>query len=485
MRDFTTGNIWQHILIFSWPMFVGNLLQALYNAVDSFWVGRFIGPEALGAVSVSFPVIFALVALIMGLTMATTTLVAQYRGARDDVQVRRTIANSLVLIAALGVLSTIGRIVLREPLLRLMRTPPEILEPASLYLGIFCVGFIPMFVYNVLSSILRGLGDSRTPLHFLVYATVLNIVLDPLLIVGWGPVPAMGIGGAAWATVIAQTVAAVLAWVYMVRHTDLVPAHIQDWRLDRRLVSRLFSIGVPAGLQSSVVSLSMVIVTSLVNTFGPNVVAAFGAANRLDQFAFLPAMSVSLAVSALVGQNLGAGRYERVREIVRAGTILTVLITVPMTLVALLKPTLLIQVFTSEADVLREGAAYLRIVGINYVPLALMFIVTGVLRGAGDTFASMVISFVTLWVVRVPGAWFLSYPLGWGPAGTWWAIVISTVLGLLLNYGYYRTGRWRQRVVVNPVPPLKAESERRGSPAPNHQEAPHHQAPPPSPGKDE
>src|SRR5690606_17889190 len=240
-----------------------------------------------------------------------------------------------------------------------------------------------------------------------------------------------------------------------------------------------------AGLQSSIVSLSMVIVTSLVNTFGPNVVAAFGAANRLDQFAFLPAMSVSLAVSALVGQNLGAGRYERVREIVRAGTILTVLITVPLKLVALLKPTLLIQVFTSEADVLREGAAYLRIVGINYVPLALMFIVTGVLRGAGDTFASMVISFVTLWVVRVPGAWFLSYPLDWGPAGTWWAIVISTVLGLLLNYAYYRTGRWRQLVMVNPVPPTKAECEGRGSAAPNHQEAPHHQAPPPSPGKDE
>lgn len=434
-------------------MFVGNLLQALYNTVDSFWVGRFVGPEALGAVSISFPVMFGLVALIMGLTMATTTLVAQYRGARQEERVRRTVANSLVLVAALGLISSVAGIWLRVPILRLMRTPPEILDLAAEYLGIFLVGLVPMFLYNVLSSILRGLGDSQTPLRFLVYATLLNILLDPPFIIGWGPIPALGVGGAAWATVISQTVSAILAMRYLVRYTDLVHPRLSQWRMDWRLAARMFSIGVPAALQSSIVSFSMIVVAALVNTFGPTVVAAFGAATRLDQFAFLPAMSVSLAVSALVGQNLGAGRYERVREIVRASSLLTVSITAIMTLIALLRPTILIQVFTAEPEVLAEGARYLRIVGLNYIPLSLMFIITGVLRGAGDTFASMVISFVTLWVVRLPLAWFLSYGVGWGASGTWWSILISTTLGLLLNYSYYRTGTWRRRVVVRPAPP--------------------------------
>ncbi|HLT58680.1 MAG: MATE family efflux transporter [Limnochordales bacterium] len=450
MRDFTTGNIWHHILAFSWPMFVGNLFQVLYNTVDSFWVGRFIGADALAAVSVSAPVVFALVALIMGLTMATTTLVAQYRGARDDVQVRRTVANSLLTITALGLVSSAVGYIYRVPILRLMRTPESVLEPAAVYLGIFLLGLVPMFLFNVVSSILRGLGDSRTPLRFLVYATVLNIVLDPLFILGFGPVPPMGIAGVAWATLIAQTLATVLGFRHIRRHTDLLPTEASQWRLDRQLVAKLFTIGVPGGLQSTIVSFSMVAVTAIVNTFGPAVVAAFGAGGRVDQFAFLPAMSISLAVTALVGQNLGAGRPERVREIVIRSSLLTGAITGTMTLVAVLQPTLLIQVFIEDPAVLAEGSRYLRIVGLNYVPLALMFIITGVLRGAGDTLISMLISLVTLWAVRLPLAWALSYKLAWGVAGTWWAIVLSTVLGLILNWWYYRTGHWQRKVVVRP-----------------------------------
>ncbi|MBO8140786.1 MAG: MATE family efflux transporter [Firmicutes bacterium] len=450
MRDFTTGSIWQHILVFSWPMFVGNLFQALYNTVDSFWVGRYIGPEALGAVSISFPVIFALVALIMGLTMATTTLVAQYRGARDDVQVRRTVANSLILIAASGLVSSVAGIVWRVPILRLMRTPEEILEPAALYLGIFLLGLLPMFVFNVLGAILRGLGDSRTPLRYLIYATVINIILDPFFIIGSGPIPAMGIAGVAWATVISQGLSAVLAFIHIMRATDLVPRRRDEWQMDWALAGKLFTIGLPAGLQSTIVSFSMVVVAALVNTFGAQVVAAFGAAGRLDQFAFLPAMSISLAVTALVGQNLGAGRQDRVREIVRRASVLTVLITGAISVLAISWPTVLMRLFTEDSTVLAEGARYLRIVGLNYVPLALMFILTGVLRGAGDTVASMAISFVTLWIVRLPVAWLLSYGLGWGVTGTWWAIVISTILSLLLHWWYYRTGNWQRKVVVRP-----------------------------------
>lgn len=448
MRDFTTGSILQHILAFSWPMFVGNLLQALYNTVDSFWVGRYIGPDALGAVSVSFPIIFGLISLIMGLTMATTTMVAQYRGARDHERVRSTVANSLILIVTLGIGSMIVGVTFRGAILNLMRTPPEIFVHASDYLGIIFFGLVPMFAYNVLSSILRGLGDSRTPVIFLAIAAILNMILDPIFIVGLGPIPAMGVRGVAWATVIAQSVSAVLAIRYILRNTNLINPTLTEWRLQWDLVKSLFTIGIPAALQSSVVSFSMIVVASLVNTFGPTVVAAFGAANRLDQFAFLPAMSIGLAVSALVGQNLGAGKNERVQEVVRWSAILAVTMTGLITAIALIKPTILINVFTSDEGVLAEGATYLRIVGLNYIPLSLMFIITGVMRGAGDTVPSMLISFFTLWLVRLPIAWLLSDKFGLGASGIWWSIVISTSLGMLLNYIYYRTGNWQRRVIV-------------------------------------
>lgn len=450
MRDFTTGSIPRHILLFSWPMFAGNLLQALYNTVDSFWVGRFLGPEALAAVSISFPIVFALMAVILGLTMATTTMVAQFRGAGDDARVRRTVANSLLVISGLGLVSSVVGIALRVPILELMRTPPEILEPAGLYLGIFLSGLVPMFLYNVVSAILRGLGDSLTPLRFLAYATLVNIVLDPILIFGVGPIPEMGIRGVALATVIAQTLAAWLTIRYLIRNTDLLSLDRSLWRLDPELTTATFRVGIPAGMQSVVVSFSIIVLTATVNTFGPMTVAAFGAASRIDQFAFLPAFSVSLAISALVGQNLGAGKKERVREIFLWSALLSGAITLCITLIAVIKPTLLLGIFTRDADVLREGSAYLSVVGLSYVPFALMFAVVGVLRGAGDTMASMVISFITLWIIRLPLAVLFAHRLEWGPSGVWWAITVSAVLGLLLNYGYYLSGRWQRRVLAKP-----------------------------------
>ncbi len=193
MRDFTTGSIPRHILSFSLPMFLGNLLQALYNTVDSFWVGRFLGPEALGAVSISFPIIFALISLVLGLTMASTTMVAQYLGAGQHHMVRKTVANSHLLIAIVGAASTLVGLALSDTILRLMQTPPEIFEQAALYLNIFLTGLVPMFLYNVASSILRGLGDSQTGLRYLAYPTVFNIIADPIFIFGAGPIPPMGI----------------------------------------------------------------------------------------------------------------------------------------------------------------------------------------------------------------------------------------------------------------------------------------------------
>ena len=448
MRDLTTGSVWRHLIEFSWPLFLGNLFQVLYNTVDTYWVGRFLGTAALGAVSVSFPVVMVLVAAIAGLTMATTALVAQFRGAGDEVRVRRTVATSLVMLSLVGLsVMTIG-IAWRVPILNLIRTPAQILDQAAVYLGIFLAGLVPMIVYNVFSGVLRGLGDSRTPLIFLVVATVTNIILDPIFIVGLGPIPAMGVAGAAWATIIAQVLAAGLAFRYVSRYTDLLPKERAEWRPDGGLARTLFRVGIPSALQHTLISSAMLVVTTLVNSFGATVVAAFGAAQRVDQFVFLPAQSVSLAVTALVGQNLGAGREDRVREVVRNAAILSGCLAATMTLFVWTEGAALMRIFTDDAAVIAEGMRYLRTVGLGFVPMALMFVASGTLQGAADTVPPMIFSLFTLWGVRVPVAWYLAYRAGLGSGGIWWGLTTSFVLGMMCQWTYYFTGRWRRKVVA-------------------------------------
>lgn len=455
-HDFTTGSIPRHLIAFSWPLFAGNLLQAFYNVVDSIWVGHFVGANGLGAVSVSFPVIFALIALVVGLTMATTTLVAQFKGAGRHDMVRKVNGNSVLLLVYLGTLTTVVGLSVSGPLLRLINTPADIFPMAHQYLTVFLLGLPLMFIYNAVSAILRGLGDSRTPLRFLFYATVINVILDPVLIIGIGPIPALGVGGAALATVIAQGVATVIGVRYLVRIGLL---KVDSWRIDRELTRTTFRIGIPAGVQQSLVSLSIVAVSSLINRYGADVVAGFGAANRIEQFAFLPAMSVGLAVSALVGQNLGAGRDERVGQIVWWSSALSTGITFAVMLVVLALPEVLLRLFTSDPAVLQHGGEYLRIMAFSYIPMALMFTIGGVMRGAGDTAANMWITLGSLWLVRVPLAWYLSSGLGLGIRGVWWAMLASPIAGSILNYLYYRTGRWKRHVVVRRQPAGAAEAE--------------------------
>lgn len=435
--------------MFAVPMLVGNALQALYNTVDSIWVGQFLGTNALAAVSVSFPIIFAIVALAMGIGMATTTLVAQHSGAKDPVMVRKSIGTSFILIGALGGVSSIIGFIFRGQLLRLINTPPEVMDQASAYLGIILAGALATFVYNTVAAVMRGLGDSRTPLIFLTYATVLNIILDPLLIFGVGPFPKMGVAGAALATIVSQAFSGILGLRHMAK-LGLIKWEASEWKIDWQLAAQTFSIGLPAGVQQVIVSMGMMTLTSLVNGFGSTVTAAFGVGGRFDQFAFMPAMTVGLSVSALVGQNLGARKFDRVREIVRSSVYLTLGITGVVSLVAVSVPHLLLRLFTRDAAVIAEGILYLRTVGFAYIANALMFTLAGIMRGAGDTVPPMLISIVTLWIVRIPLAMFFSRMMG--SRGIWLGMAVSPVIGTGLNYAYYLSGRWRSRVLTRGVP---------------------------------
>lgn len=445
--DFTEGSIPKHLMAFAVPMLLGNVFQALYSTVDSFWVGRYVGANALAAVSVSFPITFILISLVMGITMATTVLVSQYYGARDEDTVKRVVNNSIAMLGIGAVAVTILGLALQDQVLRWINTPAELMPLASGYLRIILAGLIFTFGYNVFGAILRGLGDSRTPLLFLVYATVTNIILDPLMIIGVGPFPRMGVAGAAWATIISQALSTVLAIAHLNKHNHLIRVDWRQFKFDRRLIALTIKIGLPAGIQQTLVSLGATVVMSIINTFGATAVAAFGAGSRLDQFANMPAMSIGLAVSALVGQNLGAGKDERVKEIVKWGSLTAGGMALCVALIAYFVPTILIVLFTSDPAVIAAGAQYLRIIAFSYIPFAIMFTTTGVMRGAGDTIPAMIFSLISLWVVRVPLAMWLSR-LRANIDGVWLAMVASAVIGLAMSYGYYLTGRWRRAAVV-------------------------------------
>ena len=449
--DLTRGSMLRHVISFSIPMLLGNLLQALYNTVDSIWVGRFLGPKALGAVSVSFPIIFVLVSLVMGTTMGATVLVAQYMGAKQLDMVKRTINNTFVLLTTSALAVSAVGIAFNEKILRLINTPEEIMIMASSYLNIFLTGLVFMFGYNAISAILRGLGDSKTPLKFLAMSTAINILLDPLLILGIGPFPRMEIAGAALATTIAQGVSFFVAVVYLNRKDHLISINLKNFVFDRVITAKTVKIGIPSGIQMSVVSVGMLVVSSLINSFGTDTVATFGMASRLDQFAIMPSQSIAMATSAIAGQNIGANKQENVRDTVKWATILAVSISIVLTLIAQLMPGMLLGLFTSDNKVLEQAVGALRILSLAYVFSAIMFVTNGFLRGAGDTMATMVLSITSLWLIRLPLARVLSKMLGFGAKGIWMAIVISTVISMLMSRIYYASGRWKKKKVVEHI----------------------------------
>jgi putative MATE family efflux protein len=451
ITDFTKGSIPIHLIRFSIPLFLGNLLQTLYNTVDTIWVGKFLGPDALAAVSVSFPIIFVLVSLVMGITMATTVLVAQYKGANNEDMMRKTINNSIFLLSISAVFITIVGILFHRSILVLMNTPQVLINPASGYLNIIFAGLIFTFGYNVISAVLRGLGDSRTPLRFLFYTTMINIVLDPIFIFGLGPIPRMGINGAALATVISQAVSFLLAVRYLDRVDHFLTIRISDFKYDGELTKKIIKIGLPAGIQQTVVALGSTVMMSVVNSFGPLIVAAWGAAGKIDSFSFMPSMSIGLAASSLTAQNIGAGKYDRVKQVMKWASVLSLIITGFVTCLVWFFPEELLSMFTSDDALLREGAKILRILGVSYIPFGMLWVSNGIIRGAGDTFITMLISIFSLWVVRVPVAYYLSKFTPLGSNGIWIAMTISSILSTLLSVGYYFTGRWKKARIIEPV----------------------------------
>lgn len=451
MKNLTEGKESSLILKFAIPMLLGNVFMQVYSVVDSIVVGQFIGKEALAAVGASFPLIFALVSFVIGIGIGFSVAISQYFGARDMDRVVRAIDTMWIFLAGASLLITIVGLIFSRQLLVLTGIPEEVLPLAVPYFNINIAGFIVMFGFNGGTAVLRGLGDSKTPLYFLVISTVVNVVLDLVfvLVFHWG------VEGTAWATVIAQAGAFFSMAFYLNRTHKLIRINFRRYIFDREIFIKSVKIGLPTGFQQTFVSFGMVALLSIVNQFGTIAVAAYTVATRIDSFASMPAMNFASALSTFVGQNLGAGHTDRVRTGMLATLRMTSLVSISVTLIAFLFSRHLMMVFTSDPAIIDIGSDYLLIVSSFYLFFSTMFIISGVMRGAGDTLVPMFITLLSLWLVRIPVSWWLSKLIG--IHGIWWGIPIAWFIGMAGAWFYYRTGRWKSKVIVKRAPILQTE----------------------------
>lgn len=442
MRDLTSGNEGRLILNFAVPMLIGNVFQQFYQVVDSIIVGHYLGKEALAAVGASFPVIFGFVSLIIGVTMGASVIIAQYFGAKDLVQVKRTIDTLYITLFFSSLVLTVCGILFSRQIFIFMQLPENILPMAVEYLSYYMLGFVAFFGFNGTAAILRGLGDSKTTLYFLVGSTIINIGLDLLFILTFE----WGVRGAALATVVAQSVALIAAMVYINKTHKIIRFATKTMVFDKPLFLKSVKIGLPSGLQQSFVALGMMALMAIVNGFGTNVIAAYSVAARIDSLASMPAMNFSMALSAFVGQNLGAGKEHRVGAGLRATMAMSSVVALSVSFVVIFFGDCIMKLFTTDAAVIAIGHEYLMIVGGFYVIFNAMFTLGGVMRGAGDTLIPMFVTLFSLWIIRIPLAYFLSGI--YGEKGIWWSIPIAWAIGAAFSYFYYKTGRWKRKVIV-------------------------------------
>ncbi|MBP7737621.1 MAG: MATE family efflux transporter [Spirochaetes bacterium] len=451
MRDLSEGHVFKLLISFSVPMIVGNMFQSAYSIIDGIFVGRIIGARALAAVSISTPLIFFLVAVLIGLGMAAVILVGQAYGAKDHGLLSRILVNSFSLNVSVSVVITASIILWGRGMLALINTPDDLMEDAYAFLSWFSAGFVFLVINNWLMGVLRGLGDSRTPMFLTGLSVLLNVIFLPFLIKGAGPVPPLGVKGSALATVLANMMTTAAGYFYLSRKNKFLNIGRWEWGFDRAIIAKIAALGLPTSLQMLIVSFGGIVLMGLVNLFGENVIAAYGIGLRVENFAVLPAMSIGMAVSTMVAQSIGAGKFERVREITGSASRFTLAISIAVIILCTFLPRQITSLFTGEPAVLDHAALYLRIMCWAYLDLSLFFILQSAVRGAGAMKAPLLFS-----VVSIASRIVLAYALGRHTAlketGIWLGIFLSTLVSLGLMFAYYKKGKWREKRLIGSAP---------------------------------
>lgn len=442
MQDFSHGKIGRQIILFSIPIILGNIFMQLYQIVDSVIVGQYLGKEALAAVGASMPVIFAVISLVIGIGSGASVVISQYFGAKDPDKVRMTSDTLHVFLLIMGlVIGGIGA-VFSQTIFELLKLPSELIPLATEYLQIYLGGIFLLFGFNTVAAMLRGVGDSKTPLYFLIASALLNVALDYIFIVYFS----WGVGGAAWATVISTGIA-YIAVIFYINFNKKIIFHINFLRLkfSRKIFKQCVSYGLPTGIQQAFVAFGAVALMGIANGFGTDVIAGFSAAMRIDSLAVIPAMNFAMALTSFTGQNIGAGRIDRVKKGLAKTLLYSSITCIVITLIIVVLGRQMISLFTPDVAVTDYGAEYLVVVSSFYLMFSTMFVINGMLRGAGAVIFTMLSTLVALWGVRVPAALILTPLIG--PSGIWWSMPIGWAVGMGMSIWYYYKGNWHNKSI--------------------------------------
>lgn len=435
LHDFTKGNILKQLIVFSAPIMLTNLLQVSYQLIDSLWVGNLLGANALGAIAVSSTVIFTILSFIIGVNNAALTILSQQRGLGDQRGLKKYLNAFVVILFSFAVILGLIGVVFSKQILLMLGTPTAMLVDANLYLQINFFGILFLFGYNFISTILRALGDSKTPIKFVIVAVVLNTVLDPILIIAFD----YRIEGAAYATIISQGVAFIYGLIYILRK-GLAPFSVPKLPTTSEMML-ILKLGIPSGLQMMVISAGVMAIMSVVTSFGEDVVAGFGAAQRLDSLLILPAMALGTAVNSMAGQNIGAHEWDRVKKIAKYGVIYHSILMSLIGIFMILLADVSVQFFIKEEKPLQFGAQYLRTLALFYPFLGINFILNGIVRASGAMFQVLILNIISFWVLRYPLSYFFSKWIG--EQGIAFGMGTSFVISSIFAYLYYQYGKWK------------------------------------------
>jgi putative MATE family efflux protein len=457
-RDLTTGPIGATLVLFALPVLGSNALQSLNGSANAIWVSHTLGESALAAISNANQIFFLMIGVTFGLTMAANIMVGQAMGARDEAAARRVMGVSTAFFTVAGAALGLAGMMLTPAVLDAMGTPPDARAQAAAYLRVVFAGLPFLCVFTLLIMALRGTGDSRTPFLFSILTVVLNVILNPLLILGAGPLPALGIAGSAAATLSAEmaTLAALMAHLY--RRGSLLVIRPRDWRLltpDLPIIRTLVLKGLPMAFQMIVVSLAATTMMSLVNAHGSATTAAYGVASQIWTYVQMPAMALGMAVSAMAAQNVGAGRMDRVAEIARRGVLLAAVCSTVLVVVVLLAQPYLLRGFLPASSPSLPIAAHINsIVLWGFIPFGMAFIFNGVVRATGSVWPPLLAMILALWGIRVPFAALLGNDLA--ADAIWYSFPLGSLVMVALAGGYYAWGDWRKGRML---PPATARGE--------------------------
>lgn len=417
------------------------MLQTSYQVVDSLWIGNLLGADALGAVAVSGVIVFTLLSFVIGLNNAALTILSQQKGRADEEGLKNYVNAFVVILLFLSIIMAIIGVIFAEQMLQLLRTPENLMPYATRYLQINFIGVLFLFGYNFISTILRAVGDSKSPLRFVFIAVILNIVFDPLFIEGFN----LGVDGAAYATILSQGIAFVYGFIFVIRR-KLVPFQMPKIPAAEE-VSLILKLGIPAGLQMSVISAGSAAIMSVVTTFGSAVVGGFGATQRLDSMIMIPAQALGTAVNSMAGQNMGVKNWKRVNNIATYGLLYNFICMSVIGFVIILFAPFFVQLFIRELEAVQFAVTYLRIMAFCFPFLGINFVLNGVVRASGAMYQVLILNIISFWILRYPLTYFFSQQ--YNEVGIAIGMGTSFVISSVLAFLYYKFGKWRKKEILS------------------------------------